>query len=216
MRQGYWQQLVSNRITRRRALAASGAAAMVAGMLSLPGCGGGESNKTAGSGSPGEEKEPPRNGGILNQTIHTDPSPNLDPHQTTTFTTIFPAAPAINQLVQFDPNKPGDTVQDLMPDLAEKWEQPDNLSVVFTLRPDVTWHDGTPLTSEDVKTTLEWLKKPPQGKPSPRSGTQTTVEQIDLPDPHSARIRFSRPTASYLMNLASHYYAIGQAKDLNE
>src|SRR6266498_2293300 len=216
MRQGYWQQVVNNRITRRRALAATGAAAMVAGMLSLPGCGGGEGKQTAGSGGTAEDREPPRNGGILNQTIHTDPSPNLDPHQTTTFTTIFPAAPAINQLVQFDHNKPGDTVQDMGPDLAEKWEQPDNLTVVFTLRPDVMWHDGTPLTSEDVKTTLEWLKKPPPGKPSPRSATQNSVEQIEVPDSRTVRVHFSRPTASYLMNLASHFSAIGQTKDLRE
>ena len=38
------------------------------------------------------------------------------------------------------------------PELAESWElAPDGKSVTFKLRPDATFHDGTPVTAKDVK-----------------------------------------------------------------
>src|SRR5581483_4273642 len=96
-------------------------------------------------------------------------------------------------------------------------EQPDSQTLVFSLRKDAKWHDGTAFVAEDVKTTLEWLKKPfKEGKTSPRSGTQITVESVEIPDPATVRVTFSRPTPSYLINLASHYFAIGQTKDLKD
>jgi peptide/nickel transport system substrate-binding protein len=82
------------------------------------------------------------------------------------------------------------------------------------LKKGVKFHDGSDFTAEDVKVQLEWIKKPPQGKTSPRSGAQATVDSIEMPDPGTVRIKLSRPTPSYLMNLASHYFAIGQAKDI--
>jgi peptide/nickel transport system substrate-binding protein len=41
------------------------------------------------------------------------------------------------------------------PALAESWEQPDPLTLIFRLRRGVRFHDGRPLTSQDVKWTLE-------------------------------------------------------------
>lgn len=38
----------------------------------------------------------------------------------------------------------------VVPQLATSWEQVDNLNTVFHLRKDVTFHNGEPLTSEDV------------------------------------------------------------------
>ena len=37
------------------------------------------------------------------------------------------------------------------PELAESWAFPDDLTAVFTLRPGVVWHDGSPVTAADVK-----------------------------------------------------------------
>lgn len=40
---------------------------------------------------------------------------------------------------------------ELEPTLAESWEiTPDNLSIIYTLRPQLKWSDGTPLTTADV------------------------------------------------------------------
>lgn len=46
------------------------------------------------------------------------------------------------------------------PDLATGWEaSPDGRTITFTLRADVTWHDGRPLTSEDVAYTIGALRE---------------------------------------------------------
>jgi len=41
------------------------------------------------------------------------------------------------------------------PSLAASWSNPDELTWVFTLRDDVIFHDGTPLTAADVKASIE-------------------------------------------------------------
>jgi len=187
----------------------------------LAACGGDKSNESTpstGGAAPSPAgaqggNEQPRPGGIISQPMATDP-PSLDIHQVTTYTGVWPINGAFNQLVQFNPEKPGDTQQDIIPDLAERWEQPDATTLVFSLKKGVKFHDGSEFGTEDVKTQLDWIKKPPQGKTSPRAGTQATVESIEVADPSTVRIKFSRPTPSYLMNVASHYFAIGQKKDI--
>jgi peptide/nickel transport system substrate-binding protein len=216
-----WTQVLRRRVGRRSIVRAGAlGTGGVAAAFALA-CGGGEdkakggASPATGAQTPQPQQEQPRYGGTLNIPLPTDPSPNLDPHQTTTYTTAWPAAPVLNQLVQFDPAKPGDTEKDLIADLAERWEQADQTTLVFHLRKDVKWHDGSDFTGEDVKATLDWIKKPfKEGRPSPRSGTQLTVQAIELPDPYTVRIKFTRPTASYLINLGSAYYGIGQAKEL--
>lgn len=45
------------------------------------------------------------------------------------------------------------------PDVAQRWDASvDGRVITFTLRPDVTWHDGTPLTAADVIYTLDALR----------------------------------------------------------
>src|ERR1700687_5895970 len=46
---------------------------------------------------------------------------------------------------------------ELKPRLAESWEIPDPLTYIFHLRHDVRFHDGRPMTSVDVKWTLDSL-----------------------------------------------------------
>jgi peptide/nickel transport system substrate-binding protein len=49
-------------------------------------------------------------------------------------------------------------------DLAEKWSaSPDGLTWTFTLRNNLKWHDGTPLTAEDVAWSINTIKDDPDG-----------------------------------------------------
>lgn len=214
------QHSAAARPSRRRLLGAvalgSGAAAFLAA------CGGnstgGTTSSSGGSAPAGGQatqaaQEQPRSGGILAQSTPTDP-PSLDLHQVTTYTGVWPVAPAFNQLIQFDTTKVNTTPQDLQADLAEKWEQPDPTTMVFTLRKGVKFHDGSDFTSEDVKVQLDWIRNPPQGKVSPRRAALATITTIETPDPTTVRVKLSQPTPSLLMNLASHYFAIGQGKDI--
>ena len=72
----------------------------------------------------------------------------------------------------------------MIPILAESYDMSgDGKTVTFNLRKGVTWHDGKPFTSADVKfTIMEVLKKVhPRGPNSFRE-----VSSIDTPDAHTA------------------------------
>jgi peptide/nickel transport system substrate-binding protein len=200
------------RIGRRRALTA---AAVGGGAAVLAACGGasqgGNGGQPRGAAQPSSDQ--PRAGGVINQRLPTDP-PSMDLHQVTTFVGVWPTIPCFNQLVQFDSSRPTAGPNDIQPDLAERWEQPDAQTVVFHLRRGVTWHDGTSFTAEDPRAQLDWMRNPPQGKVSPRRAAFGTVAAIETPDPHTFVLRLTQPTPSLMMNLANHYAAIGQAADL--
>ncbi len=62
-----------------------------------------------------------------------------------------------NQLVDLDIND----AETILPDVATSWEvSEDGLVYTYTLRDDVLWHDGEPLTAEDVKWTVELFSHP--------------------------------------------------------
>lgn len=88
------------------------------------------------------------------------------------------------------------------PALAESWEvAPDGLSIVFHLRHGVTWHDGVPFTSADVKWTLEnvWQKIHPRNQV-----TFAKVTSVDTPDDWTAVLRLSEPSVAILSSVNSN------------
>jgi peptide/nickel transport system substrate-binding protein len=88
----------------------------------------------------------------------------------------------------------------LEPWLATSWEKTDPLTYRFHLRNDVHFHNGQPLTSADVKYTLD----------SMRNGTVITakaasfahVDRIDAPDAATVVIHLKQPDAALLWNLS--------------
>jgi peptide/nickel transport system substrate-binding protein len=140
--------------------------------------------------------------------------PGFNLYGVTTYTAVWPVAPCMNQLVQFNPATEGLAPSDIIPDLAERWEQPDPTTIVFNLRKGVSFHDGSPFSGEDVRASLDWIKRPPQGKTSPRAGLQATLDTVEVVDPSTVRLKLTRPTASYLLNLASNFFGIGSARDI--
>ena len=90
----------------------------------------------------------------------------------------------------------------MVPMLAESVDvSPDGKTITFNLRKGVTWHDGKPFTSADVKfTIMEVLKKVhPRGPNSFRE-----VSSIDTPDAHTAIFNLDNP-APYMMRSFSAY-----------
>jgi peptide/nickel transport system substrate-binding protein len=66
------------------------------------------------------------------------------------------------------------------------------MDITFKLRPNVTWSDGAPFTSEDVKFT--WLAlKDPKFIAESKEGV-TDIDAIDTPDPLTAIVRFNNVT----------------------
>ncbi|MHA3980462.1 peptide ABC transporter substrate-binding protein [Halovulum sp. GXIMD14794] len=65
----------------------------------------------------------------------------------------------------------------------------DLTSITWTLRDDILWSDGTPLTAEDVKFSAEYCMHPDGGCNS--AAKFTDVETLEVIDPHTVKITFS-------------------------
>ena len=108
----------------------------------------------------------PKTGGVL-VTSPLSATPSLSPHEESTIATVQQASPCFNNLVYYDPARKQESVDTIIPELAEKWSWQDNYrNLVFFLRKDVKWHDGKPFTSQDVKYTFDMVR----GAPTPRRG----------------------------------------------
>jgi peptide/nickel transport system substrate-binding protein len=151
----------------------------------------------------------PKRGGVLNSVLFEDP-PGLTIHESSTVSNVWPMSPCYSNLVYFDPAKPLDTPDTVIPELAERWSWQDNFrNLVFFLRKNVKWHDGQPFTSKDVKYTFDMVReaKDAVGKArlSPRKDWYANVEAIEAPEPYTVVFRLKRPQPSLLMMLASGY-----------
>ena len=87
-----------------------------------------------------------------------------------------------SSLVQFDQEL------GLIPDLAETWEvSEDGTEYTFTLRPGLTFHNGDPLTSADVKYTYERTINPDFA--SPHANKLALVDSFETPDDQTVTSR---------------------------
>jgi peptide/nickel transport system substrate-binding protein len=77
--------------------------------------------------------------------------------------------------------------------LAESFEySTDGLSITYHLRPDVTWHDGEPFTSADVKFTFELIK---DGNLGAYAQWLTGMTGVETPDDQTVVVSFDAPQA---------------------
>ncbi len=159
------------------------------------------------------QSQAPKSGGNLNIMLREDLSQGFAIHESSTISTVFPAAPCFNNLVQFDPAKAIESTDTIVGDLAEKWSWQDNYrNLVFFLRKNVKWHDGKPFTSKDVKFTFDMLREAPDApaklRINPRKDWYANVEAIEAPDAYTVVFRLKRPQPSLLSMLASGYTPI--------
>ena len=87
----------------------------------------------------------------------------------------------------------------LQPLLATRWETPDPLTWVFHLRTDARFHDGRPLTSRDVKFTIDSILN--GTVISVKAGSFTTLDHIDAPDPATVVFHLKKPDPALPFNL---------------
>jgi len=83
------------------------------------------------------------------------------------------------------------------PYLAESWEMTGDTGVVFTLRRDVRWHDGVPVTAADVKFTFDRAKDPLSASLI-GSAYVSNVDRAEVIDSFTIRFHFVRPHAQAL------------------
>jgi len=96
-----------------------------------------------------------------------------------------------NSLVQY---KLTDGNIEVVPDLAVSWEANEDITqYTFKLRTDVTWHDGEPLTSADVKFTFDSVLDPNVN--AQFSGPISAVESVEAPDDETIVFNLKAPFA---------------------
>lgn len=154
----------------------------------------------------------PRSGGILPIGAYADP-PNLDLHQSQIVATRQAAIPAYDTLLEYNPLKP----DEIIPDLAERYEvSKDGLEYTFYLNKGVKFHDGSVMTSEDVKFNLDRLRNPPKGILSPRRALLSSIDRIDTPDANTVKILTKYADASLIGGLALSHHVIYPKKVVEE
>src|ERR1700722_11856619 len=122
--------------------------------------------------------------GTVNFIIESSPT-NLDPRVGTDAQSQYLDGVIFDSLVAHDDR------MNIIPDLAERWEQPDPVTYVFHLRQGVKFHDGRALTSADVKYTFDSILS---GKvKSAKRGTYLLVKSVETPDDATVVFHLSSP-----------------------
>lgn len=97
-------------------------------------------------------------------------------------------------LVRFDPDG------NIVPALAESWEQTTPLRLRFHLRPGVLFHDGEPFDARAVRFSLEKYVDPATGYPG--RGFFSSVERVEIVDPLTVDVVTRQPDGVLLRRLA--------------
>jgi peptide/nickel transport system substrate-binding protein len=154
-------------------------------------------------------------GGKLVYMVPASGVPSLDAHKETTFATVQPTAPFYSLLIRLDPDDANGVK--IGPDLATSWDvSADAKKYTFHMRSGVKFHDGSPLTSKDVKASYDKIIFPPEGVLSPRKAFFLMVDSIETPNDTTIVFNLKFPSAAFLPAMAMPYNYIYPASKLAE
>ena len=146
----------------------------------------------------------PRLGGTLTTRLPTDPV-NWDPHIRRSNDTFVRSQPLISNLIRYGAYNE----KAIEPDLAESYQtSADGTLWTFKIRQGVKWHDGRPLTTDDVVySLLRMSKRQPSFVPL-LSGVFATVDTVTSPDPSTVVVKLSTPTLVFFSGLLSTHAVV--------
>ena len=154
----------------------------------------------------------PKKGGTLVFAVVAEP-PNYDCHANDSFAFVHPVRPSYSTLLKVDP----DHYPKVMGDLAQSWNvSKDGLTYTFKLHQGVKFHDGSILTSEDVKASYDRIRNPQAGVKSLRRAAYADIESIETPDANTVVFKLKKKNVSMLSNFASPFDCIYSASKLKE
>jgi len=116
-------------------------------------------------------------------------------------------APVSRKQIRVNPENPSSTT-DFVCDLCTAMPQPadDARTYIFTIRDGVKFHDGSPLTVEDVAASWNKIVFPPEGVISARgAGYAAMIDKIETTGPATIVFHLKRPTAAFLPALADPF-----------
>ena len=140
----------------------------------------------------------PRQGGKLVYGLTLAPS-GIDPHVDASSELGIPLTSVYDTLVYQD------LEGHFVPGLADRWEISDDGTVyAFSLRQDVTFHDGTPFDAAAVQFNLDRIANP-ETKSRKARGMLGPYERTEIVDPHTVKIHLSEPYAPFLDSASQVY-----------
>ena len=148
-----------------------------------------------------------KQGGTL-RIYHRDNPPSASIHEEATISTVMPFMGVFNNLVVFDQHKKSNSMDTIVPDLAESWSWDESKTkLTFKLRQGVKWHDGKPFTAKDVKCTWDKLQGKERGsfRKNPRAIWYHNLKEVAVNGDNEATFVLKRPQGAFLMLLASGY-----------
>lgn len=92
------------------------------------------------------------------------------------------------------------------PRLASSWIREDSLTLVFSLNPDARWHDGVPVTADDVVFTYEVYRDSLVGSPARPRVLQ--IAGVNARGPHTVAFHFPRPYLEQLFDAVYHMWIL--------
>lgn len=120
----------------------------------------------------------------------------LDPHTQTAFASL-----RLLELV-YEPLVTTDQDLNLVPALATGWGFSDDaMTLTFNLRQDVTFHDGTDFTADDVIASFERILD--EDTASAAATNYASIESMEAPDDHTVIFNLSTPDVPILSAMAS-------------
>ena len=145
----------------------------------------------------------PKKGGILVTAAETNPT-GLDPHKITSLASQSVVEQTYDSLFELDANLK------VVPRLCKSYETPDERTYILHLEENVKFSDGTDLTSEDVKFSIERILDPKTA--SPRASLFTQVDKVEAVDKSTVRITTKVAYAPMINALASAFNQIVSKK----
>jgi peptide/nickel transport system substrate-binding protein len=144
-------------------------------------------------------------GGILRMPGITSPA-SMSIHEESTIATLGPMMGVFNNLVMFDQHVAQNSLDSIVPDLAESWTaSEDGTALTFKLRRGVKWHDGKPFTAADVKCTWELIAGTAAEKlrVNPRKSWYRNLDRVSVDADDTVTFHLKRQQPSFLALLAS-------------
>ena len=198
----YWTRVAAGRLSRRRTLVLGGSAA-AAGMLAAA-CGsdggtqsGSQAPSAATSGAQGAAATSAAPSGRLTVVLSGLGTQDYDPAADKNSGEVIVNAHVGDALAIMGPEK-----NKYIPALATDWTTtPDGLSWTFKIRKDAKFHDGTPVTPEDVKFSLERFTDP-ASKPVSGARLSQILDGITTSG-DDVTLKLKQPNADVIVFLAA-------------
>ena len=147
----------------------------------------------------------PQRGGTL-RVYHRENPASASMHEEASIATVMPFMAVFNNLVVYNQQAERNDPDDLTAELATEWRwSEDHRRLTFRLREGVTWHDGKPFTSADVKCTWDTIagRRNAGWRKNPRRDWYANLQAVETSGDFEVSFLLGRPQPSFMAFLAS-------------